>query len=220
MFVFLLVGAITLVGSILTAISSRMCGSGQYYLPYGLDQFVYSIPHGFAAYIALGGVLAPVWSIPLSLVVYGLTVLSKRTGHGNWFDLGTSTEIVEPEKLDVIVNALYGKDPNFTKVGSGDYWHDFFGLMVSGVAINLGLTLAFLFSFHPVLAIVTFLMGCMKAVSYAIGWKIIPEGYRVPLHYPLSDQVNEPSELGELLTGFCNSLPAVAFIAYWMVTTL
>lgn len=163
---------------------SRMCGGGKPKLPWGLDQWLYAIPHG-----VLGFLVAPYFF----WVAYFGAFFGKRTGHGQWFDLGTSDPHNEqtgnePEKLDFILKWLYGPD-------DGSFRRDLMGMTLSGIAISLGSALLLAFTGHLLMAALVLLGGAVKGLCYVVGTDLENSGVG------FSD-VRRYNEWGEVLTGF------------------
>jgi hypothetical protein len=170
--------------TIIMSVVSRMCGGGVVNLPFGLDQHIYAIPYALAGWF-LGGV----WG---AVVAYSFAFLGKRTGHGQYMDLGTWNKEVEPERVDFIVRWFFGKDT------FDNPKRDFVGLCVTGGFVPLGLTLVAITTGNLVIALVALLGGLMKGISYLIGWKL-PFG--------------KPTETGEWLTGaFCGLTLGIVYV--------
>jgi hypothetical protein len=181
-----------LIGALLFGKLSRMCGGGSPRLPLGLDQWLYAVPYGVVAALA-----ANLW---VALGVYLLAVLAKRTGHGQYMDLGTWNTPVKPERLDPVVSLFYGPDT------FDNYWRDFCGLVVTGAAVSLGAFLTLLVTGTPLLAFGVLLGGMLKGVAYSIGWRFKES---------LTEYHVEPTACGEFLTGFFAGVPLA--LALWVL---
>lgn len=184
---------LVLFAALIWAWISRMCGGGWPKLPFGLDQWIYAIPHGVLGFVALGW-----WG----LLAYPVAILGKRTGHGQWFDMGTSPAHndqtgLKPEKLDFIVKWFMGTD-------DGSYRRDFVGMAVSGFFIAIGSVVALFASGHPLLAILVTVGGLCKPVGYALGQWVAPRWG------------GEHNEYGEFIAGFIDTL--CVGIAIWALT--
>ena len=66
-----------------------------------------------------------------SIPAFAWAILTVIWGHGQWMDLGNYTGIIKAEKLDIFVRIFFGKDPNETVEGKGNYWRDVFGMGMS-----------------------------------------------------------------------------------------
>jgi len=176
---------IILSGACIMAVLSRMAGGGFVYLPLGLDQHLYAVPYAFVGLLCTGSW----WFFWLA---YATAFLGKRTGHGQYMDLGTWSKEVEPETLDFIVEAIFGKD-NYDS-----YWRDFFGLTITGLVVALGATIALIVSGNFLFALLILLGASLKSISYMIGWKV----------HKMFDH-KSGTEIGELLTGFFAGLSLV-----------
>ncbi len=154
---------------------SRMAGGGWPKLPFGLDQHLYAIPYAAVCYPIAGWWCA---------AAYVGAFLGKRTGHGGYIDLGTS-EKVRHHRADIFLEALRGKIP--------EYWYDFIGLIITGIAVTLIPGLAVAVHSSLLWGSVLILSGALKAPAYAIGWRmdVFNKG-------PL----DEPTAQGEFFTGF------------------
>lgn len=216
----------TILCTLVWAYVSRMCGGAYPKLTHGKDQWYYAIPYFIAGLLAalssqIGIGLGFWWFIGISLFLgllsFGLAFLGKRTGHGQWFDLGWTTKIIKAEFLDHIVRLFYGKDPNETTIGKGSYWRDFTGLAISGLFINLGIVITLFVTGYPLWAILALVVGLCKALAYVHGWKLYPnysnndpEGSVWKIRY----EFNTSTEIGEFETGLYNVFPIFAFIFY------
>lgn len=211
---------VVLFGSLVFAVMggwiSRMCGGGKPKLPWGLDQWIYAIPHGIVGYLAtqqFGW-----WAVAGTLGAYFCAFIFKRTGHGQYFDLGFTTKLMQNEdgsprveRIDFILKWLMGVDPNNVREGPGSFRRDYLGMCVSGLLIALGTSIALLTGGYWQLAIITAVAGFTKGLWYVIGkfqekWGF--EGFGLKLY----------NEHGEFWTGYWDywSLAlAIAIISGW-----
>lgn len=127
-----------------------MCGGGWPKLPAGLDQWLYALPYGLLC-LPLG---------PWAILAYAGAFLGKRTGHGNFMDLGRWTKPAKPERLEFLIDHLKVRLPAF--------WYDAAGLALTGIAVTIipGIILAF---HHPAAGAILALSGATKAPAYMIG---------------------------------------------------
>lgn len=185
---------VAIVGALLFGYLSRAIGANKGDLiptwMNPLKDWLYAIPYGVVGYSmgAIGATLG-----------YAGAFLAKRTGHGQYLDLGTWFGIIKAEKLDFVIRWFYGEDKNVTQKGQGDYWRDFTGLVVTGLATSLLSGIVVCLSTSWTLGFLIILGGAMKGPAYAIGWKY--HGYVHKEHF------SEPTEIGEFLTGFFAGLP-------------
>lgn len=150
--------------------------------------FIWGIPFVIVTVVALKGTsLGILWIILLSVLTLGGATLSKRMGHGQYMDLGTWTKKIEPQRIDPLVEAMWGVDRNTLEDNvKGNYWRDFTGLAITGLVGVLIPSTILLVTGHPLLALLVLLGGALKAVGYFLGWWLWP---------------NKATEVGETLTG-------------------
>ncbi len=116
------------------------------------------------------------------LITFLLTFGAVSTGHGNFQDMGTWSGKDHPTNwLEKIIYPL--------KSTLMPYWYDFLGMMLSGLVIAA--PAAILFTHIWLLP-----AGMLKAVAYAIGWRIYPNGGKIT-----SNGFDHATEIGEFLTG-------------------
>ena len=151
-----------------------------------IKDWVYATPYGLIGILCFYG-YGYSTSFLAFLVCFLVAFLGKRTGHGQWMDLGTWDAPVSPESLDFLVFFILGKD------SYKSYWRDFLGLTISGIFISLGCVISLLLINQYLLALLVLLGGALKSVSYAIGFKVFKSKY--------------PTEVGEFLTGFFAGIP-------------
>lgn len=186
-----------------------MCGGGLPKLPLGLDQWLYAIPYGVLGFLALLPLIGPIgtpypWWIWIGPILsYMGAFLGKRTGHGQWMDLGSFTGIIKPERLDFINRLFFGRDINETLVVKGNYWRDFIGLSISGLAVSLIASICLIIGGHIVAGLLVALGGFLKGFAYMIGWSVNGDS-RTEF---LGEHLDEATELGEFLTGFFGGFP-------------
>lgn len=168
--------------------TSRMCGGGWPKLPLGLDQWLHCLP-----YIALLWPLTGWWAV----LPYLGAVIGKRFGHGAWMDLGRSHKTYSRERLDIFIEWLRP----YLSIEK----YDFLGLILSGVFITLFPSLALIFTGHYTAAFVVLISGMFKSFAYYTGWNW-------PDYKDYPEELDEPTEIGELLTGlFCGIGVCVAW---------
>lgn len=153
---------------------SRMCGGGWPKLPYGLDQWLYAVPHGIVGYLATEKY--GWWAVLGCLGAYFCAFLFKRTGHGQYFDLGTTTKLLvkasgklNVERVDFIVSWLMGPDPNTVREGPGSFRRDYLGMCVTGILLSLGTSIALFTGAYWQLALIVLSAGATKGLWYYIG---------------------------------------------------
>lgn len=148
---------------------SRVCGGGRPYLPFGLAQWLYAIPYGLAVPNPAAGLLC-----------YGLAVIGKRMGHGQYIHLGGYRQPTsQDETIDPILRFFFGIDYG------GAYWRCVAGLCLTGLCVTFPCGIAMLLCGNWQGLIVAF-SGASKGLAYMIGniqhkWK--------------------PTVVGEVLTG-------------------
>lgn len=177
---------------------SRMCGGGKPKLPWGLDQWIYALPYGLIPLFSS----AP-WFLAIlgAFVAFATAFLGKRTGHGQYFDLASSTKVIKPEFFDFAMDPIFGDDPNEIRIGPGNYWRDLTGLALTGAVVPLGLSIFLLCTGHWVAALLVFLSGAAKAHAYVVGY---------------SQTKFTPTVVGEYGTGYYGALGLiVAFLAIY-----
>ena len=124
----------------------------------------------------------------LAIPAAALGILFKVTGHGSYMDLGTWTKWNDKEKTDIILDPIFGVDPNFLQDGvKGNAWRDFCGLTITGIGVGIGTGAGLLLTGHYFAAFVITLTAALKGVAYKIGWTFFKE---------------HPTLVGEYLTGF------------------
>ncbi len=178
---------------------SRMCGGAPPKLPFGLDQWIYALPY-LAAPLVFCGLNYVVMAAPF---VYLSAVFGKRTGHGQYMDLGFTVRSTEPERLDFLVLLLMGKDHNPAAMNPTvlnrreRYARDALGLIFTGLSVTLMCGLVIALAGDVLIGLLISLSGALKAPAYMIGWAIYPaaQGKGVPY-------LNEATAIGEFLTGF------------------
>lgn len=182
-----------IIACIIGAFLSRMCGRKSV-IPLGLEQFFYAMPYLFVA------------TMPLTLVTgaacvasYLSAVMGKRTGHGQYLDLGYGIRQPEEndEKLDFIVRLFFGKDDG------GMYWRSVAGMAVTGLAVTLLPGVCYGFMVNPLGGAVIAVSGASKGMAYMIGWALSRKG--LILH---------ATEMGEHLTG---AFGWGAMAAVWLI---
>lgn len=139
--------ALDLLMMIAGAFVYRMRGGMKPSLPSPVDQMIFALPYGVVTYLETN-----IW---IALVVYILTTIAIRKGHGNTMDLGTQPES-DPEWYEFFIK--------WAKPRLSPYWYDALGQAVSGLTYTLPAGIATL---NPVLA----LSGIAKAPAYMISRK-------------------------------------------------
>ena len=109
-----------------------------------LIQSLFSLPYAITTY--------PEHGIYIAALVFGLTLLAVKTGHGNGMDLG-DVDRGEPERLEFLILWIKPHIPL--------YWYDAGLLAITGLAVTLPAGIATL---NPLLA----LSGLLKAPAYMI----------------------------------------------------
>lgn len=186
---------------------SRMAGGGWPKLPWGLDQWLYALP-----YAAVYCFLPWEWyvNLPVALAAYGLGVLGKRMGHGQYFHLNFSPR--QPEELDEKIEPFVRFFFGFDRGGQGSkrYWRGVFGLAVTGAICAIGAAVALAAAGHWLPAAIIFIGGAAKALAYMLGWwarKQAEKAGLCGLHTDAArvktvwDKVFQPTVWGEIITG-------------------
>lgn len=168
------------------ALVSRICGGGKPKIPFGLPHWIYSIPFAIITAPFIG-----YWSI----LVYFLTMVGKRLGHGGFFDLGTWPHPRDKEKLEYLILWLKGRVSERT--------YDTIGLALTGVFVPLPAAVA-LASVNPLASLVLLISGALKASAYRIGW-----------YYHTGNHGGRATIMGECLTGAYNALGII--MAYMLI---
>lgn len=138
---------------------------------------LYALPYAFLAVLPFKGYEEPLWVI-----------------------LGTL--------LGAFGIALYGKRMSHGSgidMGTfgGTYWGDFLLLTWTGIVVTLGTFMSLLLTGYPLVALGVLLGGSLKGVAYAQGWFL--EGFLKG--QPFGEHLDEPTEMGEFLTGVYAGVP-------------
>lgn len=161
--------------------------------PKAVKNALWALPFAAASGWALREDADLIIPISLAILAFALSFLGKTTGHGGGMDLGHNPKEPgagrEPEKLEYLILWAHGK--------ISQYWYDAALLCLSGLAAVSGAVLGFAFV-NPLAAGIIALGGLAKAPAYMIGWGVDPEDLA---EFELSD-FNEPTEIGEFMTGF------------------
>ena len=116
-------------------------------LPYGLTAWSYS-------------------SVYVGVAVFLLTFGAVVTGHASYIDLGTVEDGSPSMPADGKQDEWYGG-----WLPWHGYWHDFAGLVVSGILLTASCGLALVAYGHWSGALVL-VSGALKPVAYAFGWRM------------------------------------------------
>lgn len=177
----------------LAAIISRWHGGGFFKSPKTLKNlawgFVCASPVAYAYYQSG---FTPLLTIVVFILVLIGCAIGKATGHGGGMDLSHNPK--EPgagrelERVESLIFWAYSYLPRRV--------YDGLILMLTGVAAVLAGVVALAFV-SPIGACILLYCGAAKWLAYEIGWRLYPEGNS---EGPWQD-VDEPTEIGELLTG-------------------
>ncbi len=154
------------------ALLSRWHGGGFFHT----DKVLINIIWGLCITIALAFMIPNdnIWTYSGWLVFcFAVSIATKATGHGGFFDLGTSEE--EPfngRDLEKIEHVLY---PIFYD-WLPRYWYDVLGMTVKGLLTSLGAAIPLLV-YNPPLAVPIILGGLFMGVCYMIGRAFFPPTY-------------------------------------------
>lgn len=193
--------------SLLGGVISRWHGGG--FIggsPKVLKNFVWAAPLAIGSMVAFAPIAPAIYEMvnfihavmPLQAfyaacgaIFLALCMIGKATGHGGGMDLGHNPKEPgkgrKPEKLEYLIIWLHGRIPQ--------YWYDALLLSITGIAAMSGAALA-MASVHPVAALIVAFGGAMKGLAYMIGWEF--EKLLVTVE---PEDFNEPTEIGEFLTG-------------------
>jgi hypothetical protein len=172
--------------AILGAFLSRLHGGGFFHVPKVLNNIIFATPITIALSLMIPN--ENVWTYSGWLVFcFVVTIVTKATGHGKFFDLGFWKLPAKDEKIEFVIKPLYGKIP--------EYWYDVLGMTLKGLLTSLGVVIPLLV-YAPVLALPVLLGGLFMGVSYMIGWAFFTE--------------EKATEAGEYLSGF------FLYLGIWM----
>lgn len=150
----------------------RMRGGMPPSFPRPVEQLLFSLPYGAAAYLATENYY-------ITAITLAFTTIAVLKGHGHNMDLGSYKGEADYEWYEFVIKPLHGRIP--------EYWYDVVGIAISGLTYTIPAGIACM---NPLLA----LSGALKAPAYMIGWSKDP--------WPLPEQLKEPTQIGEFLTGF------------------
>lgn len=164
--------------------------------PKVLKNSLWAFPFASVSLLALHAAGVHGWPLYLAAAVsFALCLFGKATGHGGGMDLAHNPKEPggnpsrKPEKLEYLILWLHGKMPQF--------WYDFLLLVIIGIASTSGAALCIGYV-NPLAGLIVATGGAMKAVAYAIGWKL-HDMFAWPDNLP--KDFDEPTEIGEFLTG-------------------
>lgn len=139
-------GAIALFSIPYMAWLSRMSGGGEPKLPWGLDQWLLSLP--YLIFIPQVGY----WIVP----AYLSAVLGLRLGHGRGFHYKIPFEPgSEPERVEAVI-------PDSWPV----YWQKFSIMALNGLAVTLMLAIVTLCHGYVLSGLILALSGALKSLAY------------------------------------------------------
>ena len=169
-----------IIACVIGAFFSRMCGRKSV-IPLGLEQWLYALPYLFVTQMPLTAVTGVA-----CVAAYLSAVVGKRTGHGQYLDLGYGIRQPEEndEPLDFIVRLFFGKDDGKM------YWRSVAGMAVTGLSVTLLPGLCYGWMVNPTGGAIIAISGATKGMAYMIGWALSRRG--LILH---------ATEMGEHLTG-------------------
>lgn len=123
------------------------------------------------------GWLAPILASLIFMLTWSLTWAAVLTGHGKWFDIGTSDVAAKPERLEPVVLWLYRRLLSVTKWPYREAIYDYTGMTVKGAAMMAPISIVTL---NP---------------AYLVA------GAGVALCYFISHRIGRGTDGGEWLTG-------------------
>lgn len=160
---------------------SRMCGGAWPRLPWGLDQWIYSIPYTLLVFEATD-------SVVLATIAGTCVMIGKRVGHGSGIDLGRSQKMEAPRNLlESLISNNFDEDT--------PYQRDVIFLAATGQAVTFLPALVVSFVSLPA-ALALAVSGALKGPAYMIGWATYPQGSGRGI-----SGLNEATAIGEFLTG-------------------
>lgn len=166
-----------------------------------LKNIIWAIPFGIVSFMALAlGTILPAWIVWTGTVLAtALCAVGKATGHGRvWNPFLPLNVLIDAEQLEILTFWLYGR--------ISDFWYKTIAMGVIGFAAVSGAALAVGYV-YPLWGLVIGLGGFIgKPLAYIIGRKYRPEWLAKRF---------EPTEVGELLTGFFAYLPLGGFGKKW-----
>lgn len=172
------------------AFVSRWHGGGFFNAPKSVKNVAWALPFGGVSYYLLFTAgFSPTLIAVGSIISFALCVAGKATGHGGFMDLGAWRQIRKREALEFILNPVRGKIP--------EKLYDALGLSIVGMAAVSGAALAAVISGSALASLCIAIGGAAKALAYVIGWSL--RGHIRPEWW---DDLDEPTEIGEILTGF------------------
>lgn len=184
---------------------SRMSGGMPPKLPFGLDQWIYSTPYLVLMLLSINIFTFKI--VGIVLVCWVLAMLGKRQANRVFMDLGSwAEEVRKPHKYEVVIGFLKPKISN--------YWYDFIGLTLLGLATVLAPGIFIITQGHLIAGLILLISGSLKGVSYAVGKILIPNGFNRWLRdSKYFKHVHEDTQVGELLTGF---FAGIGVVISWM----
>lgn len=172
------------------AFVSRLHGGGFFKLPKAIKTALWALPFGGLAWFMLSGAE---YSLPLiaagSTTSFALCFAGKATGHGGFMDYGSWDKPRKEEAIEFLISPLRGK--------VSERMYDAIGLAVVGLAAVSGAALIALVASSSIAALCIALGGAAKTIAYMIGWALQPH-----IRPDWWDDLDEPTEVGEILSGF------------------
>lgn len=139
-------------------------------------QIAFALPF---ALVAIG----PAWWV--ALIVLATTTGAVLTGHASYMDLGSVAPGSDSAPQDGKSDEWYGA---WLPIKPG-YWHDFAGLVISGLLISGSAGIALIVGGRIYTGLAVIACGALKAPAYALAWA----AYR--------RWGGDPIPVGEILTG-------------------
>lgn len=215
---------------------SRMSGGLPPKLPWKLDQVLFGLPYGLLAWLA-----GAEW--PYILAAFLCATIVKITGHGQWMTLPFSVKAIEPERLDFLLLPFFGQDPRtksefkkwrgtwpkkgteyFTKIsnaiaGYGTtrlYIRNIFGLMVNGMCLAVGTTIAFAVAEYTYCAAAFFIIHALIPFGYVVGWKWL-NNIEPPDFLNTGEDGGNATEWGEIGRGAVCDIACIVALVWLLI---
>lgn len=207
---------ISIICALVMGLISRWHGGGFFTAPKVFKNAAWGIAIALAVVYHLQNSMNDFNLILTGILVATACAIGKATPNRQFMDMGMKLSyIANPNIFDPILIPVFGRDPRTSPAFARIQYEPLrvigvmtaygrqkifarcaAGMAISGLAAVAGAVVA-LSWFNGSLACLIAIAGAFKGASYMIGWDVYPNG---PGSGP--DDMNEPNELAEFLTGF------------------